>query len=46
VVRELEVAAEAVKLGPEDSIDHLVLSGESAEAAREELREAIPAANS
>jgi Tfp pilus assembly protein PilN len=42
VVRELEVAAEAVKMGPEDSIDHLILSGEAAEAAREELREAIP----
>ncbi len=42
VIRELEVAAEAVKMGPEDSIDHLVLAGEHAESARDELREAIP----
>ena len=42
LIRELEVAAEAVRMGPEDSIDHLVLSGEAAETAREELREAIP----
>jgi len=42
LIRELEVAAEAVKLGPEDSIDHLILSGEAAETAREELREEIP----
>lgn len=42
VIRELEVAAEAMKMGPEDSIDHLILAGEHAEAAREDLREAIP----
>jgi Tfp pilus assembly protein PilN len=42
LIRELEVAAEAVKMGPEDSIDHLILAGEPAAAAREELREAIP----
>lgn len=41
-IRELEAATEAVKMGPDDTIDHLILSGEAAEAAREELREVIP----
>jgi Tfp pilus assembly protein PilN len=42
LIRELEVAAESVRMGPEDSIDHLVMSGETAEAARENLRETVP----
>lgn len=42
LIRELEVAAESVRMGPDDAIDHLVMSGDAAEAAREDLLETVP----
>ncbi len=42
LVREVEVAAERIRLGPEEAIDRIVLAGESSEEARQDVSEAIP----
>lgn len=39
---EVDLAAGKIGLGPQDAIEQIVLAGESAEAAREELGEEIP----
>jgi len=41
LLREVEAAAERIRLGPEDAIDKLVLAGESSQEARADLGDAI-----
>jgi Tfp pilus assembly protein PilN len=42
ILKEIDEAVSRVRLGPESSIEQIVLSGESSERAYEELKEAIP----
>jgi Tfp pilus assembly protein PilN len=42
IAREIGEAASTMRLGPEDTLERIILAGESSERAREEIKSSIP----